>query len=245
MVSNYLRILSVDDPADAVKLARKAKRVKNVQSTETIVGIQRMKRAATAWEHETGRRCEGLAAPQIGWNVRVIIVRDTNEMEPKNPRDFTEADWAAVSAKPEFENKFEDEVIFEMYQAYAKWARRFGGIFDPWRVMINPVIKQVEGERKDVEGCLSVPHGGYEVTRPTHVAFKYLLPNGKAAGDRSFYQLPNGRKVLLDEPNGAFLAKFIGDDHSAQVLMHEIEHLNGVCISQKGLPVIGAGSEKL
>jgi len=226
-MNNPYRILSVEDPADAVKLARKAKRVKNPQSTEVVLGIQRMKRAATKWEHETGRRCEGLAAPQIGWNARVIIVRVTNQQEPKNPRDFTPAEYEAVCgpSKTETEWKKSQVEFMRLLQDYKAWAYQMNGFFDPWQVMINPTIKQVEGERKATEGCLSVTHGGYEVTRPTHVAFKFTTPNKKYSG--------------------VHLAKFVGKDTSAQILMHEVEHLQGKCINTTGTVIIGGGDEKL
>lgn len=255
MANDYLRVLSVDNPADALKLARKAKRVKNVQSTEVILGIQRMKRAAVAWEHETGRRCEGLAAPQIGWNARVIILRASDAQEPKNPRGFTPSEWEAIFAEknpytytaeeaaekyglddslpigsPENyeagQKLFADmqawnEAVRKIVSAYDQWKYRVNGFFDPWLVMINPTVKQAEGDKKSVEGCLSVPHGGYEVLRPTHIAFKYLSPNCKASG--------------------VHLAK--GDN--AIKLAHELDHLKGKTINQHGTVIIGAGGEKL
>jgi peptide deformylase len=180
-------------------LRRKAKRVKNVQSTEVILGIQDMKRAAHVWEAETGKRCEGLAASQIGWNVRVIILRATDEMKSVAPKPddfvFDDAHY-----------RFDERGYREALSAHREWNRVHGGTFDPWVVLINPTILQVEGSQTSEEGCLSVPGTVYRTTRPTHVGFRFTRPN------RTY--------------SGVHLAR--GD--SAVKLMHEIDHLNGVLL---------------
>ena len=79
-------------------------------------------------------------------------------------------------------------------------------------VVINPVVKV----KKDMvthhnEGCLSVPGQFYDVKR-----YKTMVIEGV---DRS------GKKRLLKAPN----------KRTAFIWQHEIDHLNGVLISEKGI----------
>ncbi|MBQ5533917.1 MAG: peptide deformylase, partial [Lachnospiraceae bacterium] len=41
-------------------------------------------------------------------------------------------------------------------------------------VMINPVIKETDGEQEGYEGCLSVPGKTGKVKRPNHVVVEYM-----------------------------------------------------------------------
>jgi peptide deformylase len=70
-------------------------------------------------------------------------------------------------------------------------------------VLVNPEVVRKEGERYVVEGCLSVPGYRGEIKRAEKVTVKAIDRNGKA-----------------------FRIK--ADDLLAEVLEHEIDHLNGV-----------------
>ena len=69
--------------------------------------------------------------------------------------------------------------------------------------LVNPQIVKRSGERQVVEGCLSVPGYRGEIKRSVKVVAKGL--------DR------HGREVRIK-----------GEEFMAQVLEHEIDHLNGV-----------------
>jgi peptide deformylase len=79
--------------------------------------------------------------------------------------------------------------------------------------IINPEIISMSGESVDEEGCLSLPGVTLNVTRHTRIHVK-----GFSAV---------GRPVVLREKG--FLAR---------ILQHEIDHLNGVLIVDKGTPVV-------
>ena len=70
-------------------------------------------------------------------------------------------------------------------------------------VLVNPEVVKKSGERVVIEGCLSVPGYRGEIKRAEKVTVKALDRNGKA-----------------------FRIK--ADDLLAEVLEHEIDHLNGV-----------------
>lgn len=212
--SKLRRLLTTANEQDAKLLRRKAKRVKNVQSTEVILAIQDMKRIARQWEHETGLRAEGLAASQIGVNLRILILRKNDWMSPPNPEGMKEhfLDQDA---------NFDTVAYKQAHDFYREWQRCYGGVYDPWFVMINPVVLQSEGEQNSIESCLSVPVGSFEVVRPTHVAFKYGTDNGKFSG--------------------VHLAK----NENAIKFMHEYDHTIGKLVDEVGVPVIGAKAEAL
>jgi peptide deformylase len=69
--------------------------------------------------------------------------------------------------------------------------------------LINPEIVKTKGERQVLEGCLSVPGYHAELKRPFQVVVKALDREGKP-----------------------FRVK--GEELLAEVLEHEIDHLNGV-----------------
>ena len=71
-------------------------------------------------------------------------------------------------------------------------------------VLINPQIVKRSGERKLDEGCLSVPGYKAEITRSVSVTVKGLDRDGKSV------------RIKAE------------DDLLAEVLEHEIDHLNGV-----------------
>jgi peptide deformylase len=70
-------------------------------------------------------------------------------------------------------------------------------------VLINPVVVAEEGEELREEGCLSLPGINAEVLRPKRVVVKGLNLKGEE----------------IELSNDGFLAR---------VLLHEIDHLNGI-----------------
>lgn len=71
--------------------------------------------------------------------------------------------------------------------------------------MINPVLKESEGEEVDEEGCLSVPDSVIKIPRSTRVLVEYLDTDGN-------------------------IKTFEASGFTARVLQHEIDHLNGLLI---------------
>lgn len=71
--------------------------------------------------------------------------------------------------------------------------------------MINPVLKESEGEEVDEEGCLSVPDSVIKIQRSTRVVVEYLDTDGN-------------------------IKTFEASGFTARVLQHEIDHLNGLLI---------------
>lgn len=69
--------------------------------------------------------------------------------------------------------------------------------------LINPVIKEADGQQTDLEGCLSIPNNQGEVTRANQVIVTGL--NRK------------GEQVTVE-----------GSGLLARALQHEIDHLNGI-----------------
>jgi peptide deformylase len=70
-------------------------------------------------------------------------------------------------------------------------------------VLLNPVILETEGERKEEEGCLSVPDLSERLLRPTKV------------------------KVRAGDATGQ-VREIEGEGLLARALCHEIDHLNGI-----------------
>jgi len=75
---------------------------------------------------------------------------------------------------------------------------------------INPEILEAEGETIDLEGCLSVPGIELKIKRYERIVFKAQDLNGKVK--------KYGAKGLL-----------------ARVIQHEIDHLDGVLIVDRGI----------
>lgn len=78
-------------------------------------------------------------------------------------------------------------------------------------ILINPKIEKTKGEQLVEEGCLSFPNQYAKIKRPKEVVVTAL--------DR------DGKKI-----------KVIGRDLLAQVLSHEIDHLNGELFIDKIIP---------
>ena len=69
-------------------------------------------------------------------------------------------------------------------------------------VMLNPVIRETDGEQEGYEGCLSVPGKTGKVVRPSHVVVDYLDEDMQ----------PQSME---------------GDDVFARCICHECDHLDG------------------
>ena len=78
-------------------------------------------------------------------------------------------------------------------------------------VMINPVIQKTKGEQEVEEGCLSFPNQFAKVVRPEEVVAEYTNREGKRTRVKA--------KELL-----------------AQVISHEVDHLNGEVFMDKIIP---------
>lgn len=181
---------------DVALMRRPAKRVKNPQSTDVILAIQSMKRSLLAWENFYGRRAEGLAAPQIGIPMRLVILRNTDDVPPRDPNHVLRSEDVC---------RTEHEYLAACEKRKA-WVKRYGSMYDPFHVLINPRILIEEGSQESVEGCLSLPGQTYKVIRPSYIGFDFVYPNGKRS------------------------AKLSVKDHSAAVLKHEIDHLDGILL---------------
>ncbi len=79
--------------------------------------------------------------------------------------------------------------------------------------LINPVCEETEGEQLGVEGCLSVPGQCGEVPRAEKIAVRAL--------DRE------GREIYLQ-----------AEGLLARILQHEIDHLDGILITDKAVRMI-------
>jgi len=76
-------------------------------------------------------------------------------------------------------------------------------------VLVNPVVVKMKGEHRVREGCFNLPGKQYWVTRPKIVKVRYQTMDGE-------------QKSLK------------GHNLTAQILMHETDHLDGVLIDQIG-----------
>jgi len=77
--------------------------------------------------------------------------------------------------------------------------------------IINPIIKEYDGEEIDTEGCLSIPDAVVKVSRATRIVIEYLD---------------------IDEN----IKTFEASGFTARVLQHEIDHLKGTLIIDKLKP---------
>lgn len=74
--------------------------------------------------------------------------------------------------------------------------------------LINPVILEQEGEVAGHEGCLSIPGVDAEVKRPQRVVVEAMDRHGK-------------------------LRRIEGKDLLARALCHELDHLDGILLTQR------------
>lgn len=77
--------------------------------------------------------------------------------------------------------------------------------------LINPVILKTKGEQEVEEGCLSFPNKYVKVKRPEEVTIEALDENGK--------------KI-----------KITGTGLLAQAICHEMDHLNGIVLTDVMIP---------
>ncbi len=77
--------------------------------------------------------------------------------------------------------------------------------------LINPVILKTKGEQEVEEGCLSFPNKYVKVKRPEEVTIEALNENGK--------------KI-----------KITGTGLLAQAICHEMDHLNGIVLTDVMIP---------
>lgn len=78
--------------------------------------------------------------------------------------------------------------------------------------LINPEILSIKDELVGVEGCLSLPGQKYQVSRALQIVVKAL--------DRQ------GREFELT-----------ADQLLARVIQHELDHLDGILINSRGIPL--------
>lgn len=74
--------------------------------------------------------------------------------------------------------------------------------------LVNPVVAEAKGEQEVVEGCLSFPDKVGKLVRPQTVVVKALNENGE--------------EITIT-----------GTDDMAKCLCHEIDHLDGICFTDK------------
>ena len=84
--------------------------------------------------------------------------------------------------------------------------------------LINPEIIEADGEQVGVEGCLSIPNFNATVKRPEHLKVKYLDEEGNEK---------------------------IWDAHGfpAEILSHEIDHLDGILFRDKAIEEVKFDTE--
>lgn len=85
--------------------------------------------------------------------------------------------------------------------------------------IINPEIVDSEGQRIDVEGCLSVPNKAGKVERPERVKIKYLNENG----EESYLE---------------------GSELLAKAICHEIDHLDGILYTDKVIEYVDLSADE-
>lgn len=192
-------------PEDEKLLRRKAKKVKNPK--DVILEVQTMKRIAYEWEAANpGHRCEGLAAPQCGIPLRIIIMRSSDELIPPKLLDM---DYLHVNDITKTEDRRYPGDINPAWEVWEKTS----ATYDPWHVLINPVLISSEDFFEWEEQCLSVPGKIGRCVRPKNVAFYYTNPDGTRT------------------------PKLGAQGEAAGALCHELDHLNGVLYPDCALSV--------
>lgn len=79
-------------------------------------------------------------------------------------------------------------------------------------IVLNPVVTKTFGQHTWIEACLSLPGQLYKVQRPKLIKFQYLGLDGAMHAEKAH-------------------------DDVCGIFEHEIDHLSGICIDQKGIPV--------
>lgn len=216
-----MHLLSQFVPEENGLLRRKAKRVKNPQSTKVILTVQAMKAAAIDWEQRNpGSQCAGLAAPQIGVNLRIIILR-----KPDYPRAPQDPERAPIG---HYQTEHDFLVDFVNYRAWCK--QQTTRSYDPYMVLYNPRFYESDGMQDSEEGCLSVPGVTGETIRPETVTFWFYDEHLKRQPKR--FEGPDGK-----------LSAFTCTGHTARVVCHEMDHLNGVLYTDSALRTWETGTK--
>ena len=183
-------------------LRKTAKKVKDARHPHVAMLVQEMKQAAYTWEAQTGLRCEGLAAPQIGVSLQVIIIRRTNEQIPCR---WANQEYWDTQVHTEAEQGDSNTAWHRMVPNpdYDWFMRNRMPSYDPWYVMVNPKLISCGGMQESEEGCLSVPGFYGTCIRPDKATFSYTKLDGHKTN------------------------KLIVEGFGACVLIHELFHLKG------------------
>ncbi|MBT3705047.1 peptide deformylase [Candidatus Peregrinibacteria bacterium] len=168
-------------------------RSEEVSSLEGIGGlIKGMKKSIVA---ENGL---GLAAPQVGENVRVILCRFDAGSDKEVLFALINPEILKMSAEEHVLN----EVTAEMVKA-----------------------KEVPfGVSVDEEGCLSLPGSYAQIARASEVAVRFQDGRGFLKGRVRAKKVEDLNEIVLDLKG-----------LNARVAQHEIDHLDGVLICDKGV----------
>ncbi len=154
--------------------------IEEITSTKIRKIISEMKEALNSQDDGVA-----IAAPQIGYNLRIFVVSG-------------KVDEIIAEAKRNKSKKTLDEIVEERPPVHS-----------PDMVYINPVIKKISKERKNMEeGCLSVRYLYGQVSRAKKATV--------VAYDEFGNKFERGGTSLL-----------------AQIFQHEIDHLDGVLFIDK------------
>ena len=170
-----LKILSVKEPT----LRQKSKKVKKIDKKIKKLIVD-MKHTLTAQKDPEGI---GLAAPQVGKNLRIFLMKPNNKTE--------------VIINPEILEKTEKLVVNKISSG-----------------KIDGNKKNTKQKGKIMEGCLSLPHFYGPLARAEKIKIKFMDETG------------NEKEETYEGIN-------------AQIVQHEIDHLNGILfidrlLEQKG-----------
>jgi peptide deformylase len=83
-------------------------------------------------------------------------------------------------------------------------------------VLINPEIVEKKGERKVIEGCLSIPGYQAEVTRAETVKIRAKDRNGKLIRKKASDLLAQAFEHEIDHLNGILYIDYLPDDANLQ-----------------------------
>ncbi len=93
--------------------------------------------------------------------------------------------------------------------------------------LINPNILKLKGKRfQSIEGCGSIPDGVYQVKR-----LSYVLVSGYGLNN-SYLELEYEMDVLKEGDSPVIASH----RHKGWVVQHEMDHLDGITIKEKGEP---------
>lgn len=151
----------------------------------------------------------GLAAPQVGAPVRVIVVEYSEEMDkpPEEPLNIDNT----TSGEPKPGGSEQEADATESVQKQADSTKALPEKKKPARLytMVNPEITRISEETVvGTEGCLSIPGFAGEVERPVEITIRG--------------QNRHGQPMRLK-----------ARDWLARIFLHEIDHLDGVLFTDR------------